>query len=174
MFDAQPRLAGELVELRPLRADDREDLYAAASDPLIWEQHPEKRNQPDVFNAYFADQLSSGGGLAVVDRAGSRVIGTTRFAGFDANASEVEIGWTFLARPYWGGGYNGEMKTLLLGHAFRFVDRVVFAVHEQNIRSQRAVEKIGGRRVGSRVDAAGRGMVVFAVERQRSAASLSA
>jgi RimJ/RimL family protein N-acetyltransferase len=67
----------------------------------------------------------------------------------------VEIGWTFLARRHWGGAYNGELKQLMLRHAFRFVDSVVFFINPENLRSQRSAEKIGGV-LGERPDAEGR------------------
>ena len=73
------------------------------------------------------------------------------------------IGWTFLARSHWGGRYNGQMKELMLQHAFRFVSCVVFLVGPQNLRSQRAVEKIGGVRVESRPDAEGRDSYVYQI-----------
>jgi RimJ/RimL family protein N-acetyltransferase len=152
-FDFQPHLVGELVELRPLRGDDFADLYAAAADPSIWEQHPvSNRHEEAVFRAYFAEHLASGETLAVLDRSNGRIVGQSRFHGFDAERSEVEIGWTFLARSHWGGAYNGEMKRLMLEHAFRYVECVVFLVDPANIRSQRAVEKIGAVRAGSRRD----------------------
>jgi Acetyltransferase (GNAT) domain len=59
------------------------------------------------------------------------VIGMSRFHGYDAEKSEVEIGWTFLARAYWGGTYNRELKSLMLRHALRRVRRVVFLVSPQ-------------------------------------------
>ena len=162
MFDFQPQLTGELIELRPLRADDFDDLYAAAADPRIWEQHPvPDRHVEPVFRAYFAEHLAAGETLAVIDRADNRIVGQSRFHGYDADRSEVEIGWTFLARSHWGGVYNAELKRLMLAHAFRYVDRVVFLVHPQNIRSQRAVEKIGAVRAGSRQDGAGRESFVY-------------
>jgi len=163
MFDKQPHLIGRLLELRPLRASDFTSLMAAASDPLIWKQHPHPRYREDVFGAFFADQLASGGGLVALDRPAGEVIGTSRFDRYDPGASEVEIGWTFLVRRCWGGAYNGEMKALMLAHAFRDLEHVVLEVHRQNLRSQRAVEKIGGVRVGSRVDPDGRVLVVFRV-----------
>jgi RimJ/RimL family protein N-acetyltransferase len=151
-FEFQPVLTGERLELRPLRAEDRDALYAAASDPLIWAQHPvSDRWKPEVFQAYFDDALASGGALVALDRGDGRVIGTSRFHGFDPAANAVEIGWTFLARPYWGGEYNGEMKRLMLAHAFRFVDNVVLMIGPDNIRSRRAAEKIGGILIGTRV-----------------------
>lgn len=164
MFDAQPHLAGELVELRPLQESDFEDLYAVAADPAIWEQHPvPTRFERDSFRAFFTRHLASGGALLVLDRRAQVAIGTSRFHGYDREQSEVEIGWTFLGRPYWGGAYNGELKSLMLAHAFRFVRNVVFIVDPGNLRSQRAVEKVGGVRVGSRPDASGREGVLYRV-----------
>ena len=155
-FDLQPTLEGQLLTLRPLRPDDFEALYAVASDPRIWEQHPASdRHREDVFRAFFREALDSGGALIALDAKDGRVIGSSRFYGYDAERGEVEIGWTFLARSHWGGAYNGEMKRLMLDHAFRFVDRVVFLIGPQNHRSQRAVEKIGAVRAGSRRDASG-------------------
>jgi RimJ/RimL family protein N-acetyltransferase len=143
-FDLQPHLKGELIELRPLTAEDWEDLFAVASDPLIWEQHPEDdRYKEEVFKIFFKDALESGGAFVVIDTKDKQIIGSTRFHGYDPEKSEIEIGWTFLARKYWGGLYNREMKQLMLTHAFRFVENVVFFVGENNIRSQKATEKIG-------------------------------
>jgi RimJ/RimL family protein N-acetyltransferase len=161
-FDSQPVLHGELVELRPLRADDYDALYAVAADPLIWTQHPASdRYREAVFTAFFDEALASGGALIAIDRASGRVIGSSRFHGYDETRSEVEIGWTFLARSHWGGRFNGEMKRLMLAHAFRFVSTVVFLVGPDNIRSQRAVERIGAVRAGVRADASGRQSYVY-------------
>jgi RimJ/RimL family protein N-acetyltransferase len=144
-FDLQPHLVGNLLELHPLRADDWEGLFQAASDAKIWEQHPAyDRYREDVFRDFFREALESRGALAAVDRKTQAIIGSSRYFGFDPEKSEIEIGWTFLARAYWGGAYNGEMKRLMLEHAFRFVERVIFLVGATNIRSQRAMEKIGG------------------------------
>ena len=116
MFDAQPHLIGDLVELRPLGEADFPALFAVAADPLIWEEHPEpNRHQGDAFRAFFDAHLASGGALLALDRRTGEVIGTSRFHGYDPERSEVEIGWTFLARSRWGGRYNGDMKALMLG-----------------------------------------------------------
>jgi N-acetyltransferase len=148
-FDLQPHLKGELVELRPLTPEDRDDLFAVASDRLIWEQHPEwDRYKKEVFKVFFREALESGGAFVVIDKQTQQVIGSTRFYGYDPEKSEIEIGWTFLARKYWGGRYNAEMKRLLLNHAFKFVESVVFLVGEKNFRSQKAMEKIGASRIG--------------------------
>ena len=163
-FDYQPVLKGDLVELRPLRSEDYDDLYAIAADPLIWEQHPvTNRHEEGSFQAFFREALASGGTLIAIDAKTRRVIGSSRFHGYNKERSEVEIGWTFLARSHWGGIYNGEMKQLMLQHAFQFVNCVVFLVGLQNLRSQRAVEKIGGVRVGSRPDGGGRNSYVYQI-----------
>jgi len=163
-FDLQPTLTGQLLTLRPLRPDDFDALFAVARDPLIWEQHPASdRYQLDVFTQFFRDGLESGGALIAIDAKNGHVIGSSRFNAYNEAASEIEIGYTFLARSHWGGLYNREMKQLMLRHAFQFVKTVVFLVGPQNFRSQRAMEKIGGVRTGTRIDGAGRTSVVFQI-----------
>jgi|SRR5207249_7966033 len=165
-FDLQPDLKGELLELRPLREEDFDELYAAASDPLIWEQHPDKvRYREDVFRQFFQDAMESGGALIAIDRKNGKIIGSSRFNAYDEAKSEVEIGWTFLARTHWGGDYNREMKRLMLTHAFSFVESVIFVVGEENLRSQRAVEKIGGIRAGAKTDTNGRDSFIYRISR---------
>ena len=111
-FDLQPDLKGELIELRPLTPGDWDDLFAVASDPLIWEQHPESdRYQEEVFKVFFSEALESGGALVVIDHMTQQIIGSTRFYGYDPEKSEIEIGWTFLAREYWGRRHKCEMKS---------------------------------------------------------------
>jgi len=159
-FDSQPTLKGDLLELRPLRPDDWDALFKVASDPLIWEQHPSwDRYKPEVFREFFREAMESHGALIAIDGADGQVIGSSRFFGYDEQASEVEIGWTFLARSHWGGVYNREMKRLLLQHALRSVKRVVFVIGPNNLRSQKAIEKLGGVRAGSRSGAGGESYV---------------
>lgn len=144
-FDLQPILKGQVLKLRPLRAEDFQALYAVASDPLIWEQHPARdRYKEEGFREFFREAMESGGALFAIDVDNGRDTGSSRFDGYDEEKSEIEIGWTFLARSYWGGRYNAEMKRLMLGHAFRFIESVIFLIGPHNLRSQRAVEKIGG------------------------------
>lgn len=172
MLNRQPTLVGELLELRPLRQDDWPALFAVASDPLIWEQHPDSdRFKEDVFRRFFADAMRSGGALVALDRATGQIIGSSRYHGFDATGSVVEIGWTFLARRFWGGTYNGEMKRLMLEHAFTVVDRVIFIIGPENRRSRRAVEKIGGVFLRSERDETGRERVVYELTRAAFAGS---
>ena len=144
-FDLQPHLKGKLLELRPLAPGDWDELFAVASDSLIWEQHPERdRYKEDVFKIFFSEALESCGAFVIIDKKNQQIIGSTRFFGYDPEKSEIEIGWTFLARKYWGGRYNRELKQLMLDHAFKFVENVIFYVGENNIRSQKATEKVGG------------------------------
>jgi N-acetyltransferase len=148
-FELQPTLKGELITLRPLRASDYADLYKIAGDPLVWEQHPDRdRYKEEVFREFFREALESGGAFVAIDANDGQIIGSSRFHGYDEEKSEIEIGWTFLSRSHWGGLYNGEMKKLMLEHAFKFVESVIFLVGTGNLRSQRAVEKIGGVREG--------------------------
>lgn len=161
------------MRLRPLRPEDFEDLYAVASDPLIWEQHPNSdRHKRDVFEGFFREAMDSGGALVALDRRNGRIIGSSRFHGYDPARSEIEIGWTFLARSHWGGVSNGEMKTIMLRHAFAFVENVVFLVGPQNLRSQKALEKIGAVRAGQRADPSGRVSVVYQITRDAFAQKL--
>lgn len=158
-FDLQPQLSGELIELRPLAAEDWDELFAVASDPLIWEQHPESdRYKEEVFTIFFTEAIACGGAFVIIDKKSGQIIGSTRFYGHDPEESEIEIGWTFLARKYWGGRYNRELKQLMLTHAFKFVERVIFYIGETNIRSQLATEKIGGIKQGfvDKTDSKGR------------------
>ncbi len=163
-FHHHPVLKGKLVELRPLCSADYDDLYAIAADPLIWEQHPVKNRHEEVgFREFFREALASDGALIAVDAATQRVIGSSRFHGYSKERSEVEIGWTFLARSHWGGRYNGELKRLMSQHAFRFVDNVVLLISPENLRSQRAAEKVGGVHVGSRPHGSGPDVYVYQI-----------
>jgi len=146
IFELQPVLSGQLLELRPLLQSDHDRLYLAAADPLIWAQHPAAdRWQRPQFDAYFEDRIASGGALIAIEKGTGAVAGASEFHRLDAQESEMEIGATFLARRFWGGANNGEMKRLMIEHAFRFVDNVVFAVSERNHRSKAAMAKIGAR-----------------------------
>ena len=157
-------MKGALLELRPIRPEDFSALFAVASDPLLWEQHPEPdRYTEEVFRGFFRGALESGGGLIVTDASDGQVIGSSRYFGYDEARSEIEIGWSFLARSHWGGRYNREMKALMLRHAFQFVDSVVFLVGPENWRSRRAMEKIGGVLIGSRSNGVGRESVVYQI-----------
>lgn len=149
-MDRQPVLEGDRFALRPLRADDWDALYAIASDPVVWEQHPmQNRWREEVFRDFFEDALAKGGALAIIDTRDGSIIGSSRFQALSSaeddpeEQSSVEIGWTFLAPRYWGKGANREVKRLMLAHALESVERVDFRVGEANWRSRIALEKIG-------------------------------
>ena len=168
VLDRQPVLCSDMLLLRPLATSDFDTLYGIASDPLVWEQHPSKdRAHEPVFRQWFREALASQGAVVALDRSNGEVIGTSRYVPHGQDA--VEIGWTFLARSRWGGTWNGEMKRLMLDHAFGSVSTVVLTVHEDNWRSQRAVERLGAIRVGASPDVHARGEnVVFHLRRDRA------
>ncbi len=137
-------MTGPRISLRPLVASDFEALYAAGCDPEIWRQHSEiGRWQRDNFKIFFDKALGSGGAHAIVENDSEDIIGSSRYYDFDAINKQIFIGYTFLARRFWGGKCNLELKKLMIGHAFTFADRVLFHTSEQNLRSQRALEKLG-------------------------------
>lgn len=146
-FEFQPTLTGPTLILRPLLAQDLEPLYAAASDPLIWEQHPDpQRYERTAFETrYFAGALDSGSALVVINRASGDIVGCSRYYEWNPETAEVAIGFTFLARSQWGGATNSELKGLMLAHAFRWAKRVWFHIGKDNMRSRRGTEKIGAR-----------------------------
>ena len=175
--DLQPTLVGQNLLLRPLTADDWDAMYAVASDPLLWELHPASdRYKEPVFREYFAGAIASRGALAVVDRTTGSIIGGSRYANFVAERNEIEIGWSFLARSHWGGVYNREMKMLMLTHAFRYFDSIRFNIGATNVRSRRAVEKIGARLGGEYVPEAINGVpavlhVMYRLSREEAEAA---
>lgn len=141
----RPVMSDDAVQLRPLAADDHDALLAVASDPEIWALHPaHDRWQPEVFRAFFDEGVASNGALAIIDRASGAIIGSSRYDIRVCQPGEVEIGWTFLSRAYWGGDWNRRVKRLMLAEAFRAgFHAVIFLVGETNFRSRRALEKIG-------------------------------
>lgn len=171
--DWQPTLSGALVTARPFTPADVDALYAVASDPRIWEQHPEPtRWQREVFQRFVDSGLAlagttHGGMLVVHDAVSGALIGSSRWYEWNAEAREVAIGYTFLARSHWGGRWNGELKRLMLAHSFQWAERVWFHVGVDNTRSQRALERIGAQfhsRAASPADPA-REAMYFTVDR---------
>jgi RimJ/RimL family protein N-acetyltransferase len=148
----QPILSDHLVVMEPLEEKHFEDLYLIASDPLIWEQHPNReRYKREVFRKYFDDGLASEGALIVKRRDTMEIIGCSWY--YELKENEVAIGYTFVARAYWGHTYNRSMKKLMLDHAFQYVDTVIFHIGANNIRSQTAIGKLGAQKIGEqRID----------------------
>ena len=145
-MNRQPVLEGDRLTLRPLRPDDRDALYAVASDPGIWARHPSHdRWQEPVFRQFFAEALARGGALAIVEKASGDIVGSRQFAAPDPDRpGEIELGWSFLARRCWGKGYNAEFKRLMLAHALAHFERVIFQVGEDNVISRKAMANLGG------------------------------
>ena len=145
-MDRQPHLETERLILRPLHEDDFAALYAVARDREIWAMHPaHDRWQEPVFRRFFDEALSECGALAIIERASGQIIGSSRYALPDPDhPDELEVGWSFLARKFWGAGYNAEFKRAMIEHALRHYDRVIFQVGEDNLISRKAMENIGG------------------------------
>ena len=145
----QPFLSNELVNLSPLQSDDFETLYAVASDPLIWEQHPNPdRYKREVFTNYFTGAMESGGALLIRDAVTNDVVGCSRFYDYLPEQSEVKIGYTFFSRTCWGKGVNRAVKHLMIAHALQYVHTIIFHVGANNLRSRKAMEKLGARFMG--------------------------
>ena len=139
----QPILENEFIRLEPLQADDFEKLYKVASDPLVWEQHPNKnRYKREVFQTFFEGALASGGAFLIYDTAKNEVVGSTRFYDYNEENKTVLIGYTFYAKQAWGKGYNFAVKNSMLAYAFQFADKVIFHVGAENYRSQKAMAKL--------------------------------
>jgi RimJ/RimL family protein N-acetyltransferase len=151
-FDAQPNhLANAAVRLSPLREDDFEALHAVASDPLLWAQHPNPdRYRRDVFRTFFDGAMASRGAFLVRDATTDAIVGCSRYYDHDAADRSVLIGYTFVARSRWGTGVNPALKRLMLDHAFRQVDRVLFHIGEHNLRSQVAIGRLGARKIAEK------------------------
>ncbi len=148
-IDTQPTLQNETVIALPLQENDFEILYQAASDPLIWEQHPNKnRYKRDEFRNYFKGAIESGGAFLVKDAVTGAVIGSSRYSDHDAAKSVISIGYTFFTRNCWGKGHNYALKHLMLDHIFQFVDTVTFYIGAVNKRSQISLERFGGVKTG--------------------------
>lgn len=147
-FNIQPTLENNLVKIVPLKAHDFERLYQVASDPLIWEQHPNKdRYKREVFENFFKGAMESKGAFLVIDIKTENVIGSSRFYDFNPETNSVLIGYTFLAKDRWGTTFNRALKTIMLDYAFEFVDKVYFHIGATNIRSQKAIGKFGAKKV---------------------------
>ncbi|RNL50194.1 GNAT family N-acetyltransferase [Pedobacter jejuensis] len=146
-FDLQPSLKNELISVMPLKADDFKSLYAVASDPLIWEQHPNKdRYKKAVFETFFKGAMESKGAFIVYDNETGEVVGSSRFYDLEEDNS-IAVGYTFIGRKFWGKGYNASLKKLMLDYAFQFVDKINLHIGATNFRSQKAAEKLGAVKV---------------------------
>jgi len=143
-MNLQPKLANELVQIVPLKESDFDELFAVASDELLWEQHPEKdRYKKDVFQDFFNAAIQSKSAFKVIDVKTGDTIGSSRYYDFNEVKKSIAIGYTFISRKYWATPYNRALKDLMINYAFQFVEKIIFHVGDTNFRSQKAVEKLG-------------------------------
>lgn len=148
LLELQPSLENEFIKIQPLKTGDFEALYSVARDPLIWEQHPNPdRYKQEVFENFFKGAMESGGAFLVFDKQSNKVIGSSRYYELDPDKSSIAIGYTFLAKDHWGGIYNPALKKLMIDHAFQFMDSVIFHIGALNIRSQKAIERLGAEKI---------------------------
>jgi len=148
-FDLQPALENDLIQIVPLKETDFDALFTVASDPLIWEQHPNKdRYQREVFQNFFKGAIESKGAFIVSERETGKIVGSSRYYDLDEENSTVAIGYTFISREFWGKGHNRALKTLMLDYAFQFIDKVILHIGATNFRSQKASEKLGATKIG--------------------------
>ena len=149
-INLQPHhLQDDIVYLKPIVETDFDRLFKVAADPSIWEQHPSRdRYKKEVFQLYFDSAISSGSAFLIAETSTNRLIGCTRFYDYNPALSRIAIGYTFLAKEYWGGKYNRAVKKLLLDYAFQFVHSVVFHIGPTNIRSQQAILRLGAKQIG--------------------------
>ncbi len=146
-FSIRPVLENEKAILYPLQEDDFESLYAVASDPAIWAQHPNPdRWKKEVFRIFFEGAIQSGGAFKIVDKASGRIAGSTRIYGYDPTRKSILVGYTFLATAYWGTGINLAVKGTLLDYLFQFVAQVCFHIGAENKRSQIAIGRLGAQK----------------------------
>ena len=151
-MNIQPVLENDMVMIRPLTEDDFEVLYETASDPKIWEQHPNKnRWKREVFLNFFEGAIQSGGAFLIIDKQSNSVIGSTRYYDYDKKDDSILIGYTFYGASYWGVGYNPSVKSMMLDYIFQFVSKVYFHIGADNIRSQVSIQRLGAIKVDERV-----------------------
>lgn len=141
-------LEDNLIQLRPITEDDFDVLYEIASDPIIWQQHPTKdRYKKEVFQLFFDGAIKAKTAFLIIDKISDNVIGSTRYYDYKPESNSIAVGYTFLAKKYWGGLYNKACKSLMLDYAFQFIDNVYFHIGETNTRSQVAISNIGAVKV---------------------------
>lgn len=147
-FSVQPVLENEEFQLIPLQQGDFESLYEVASDPKVWEQHPNKdRYKREVFENFFTGAMESRGAFKIMEKATGNVLGSSRYYNFDEEDNHIFIGYTFYGTNSWGKGINPQVKKLMLDYIFQFVDKVHFHIGKENFRSQTALERLGGQKI---------------------------
>lgn len=148
-FNLQPDfLENDSIKLVPLQENHFEELYKVASDPLIWEQHPNKnRYEREIFQNFFEGAIESKGAFLIIDKSTNEIAGSTRFYDYEPENKSIFIGYTFYGRNFWGTGFNSNVKKMMFDYAFKAVDKIQFHIGAENYRSQKAIEKLGAKKV---------------------------
>jgi RimJ/RimL family protein N-acetyltransferase len=143
--------------LEPLDPRHAEDLFAAGQGKEIWRYlaRPPLESVSDTENWIVEALRSAINGsqipFAIVDRASGKAIGSTRYLEIEREHSSLEIGWTWIAKPFQRTRVNTECKYLLLRHAFEDLHaiRVQLKTDARNLQSQRAIQRLGAVREGT-------------------------
>ncbi|MFY8022428.1 MAG: GNAT family N-acetyltransferase [Bacteroidia bacterium] len=143
-------LIGEQVELIPLESRHFEELTNLAGEPIIWEFIPVDMSSNEKCHLAFTNaniQKEKGNQFpfVIIHKQENKIIGSTRLMNIEPEFKKLEIGWTWLHPDYWASAVNLECKLLLLNFCFEELKtiRVQFKTDENNIRSQKAIRKIG-------------------------------
>ncbi len=151
-FNLQPILENDFCVLYPLEEKDFDALYEVASDPKIWEQHPNKdRWKKEVFEKFFEGAIKSRGAFKIIDKQTEKVIGSTRFYDYSETDDSIFIGYTFYAVSCWGKGFNQSVKNTMLDYVFDYVSKVKFHIGSENIRSQIAISRLNAEKIDEEV-----------------------
>lgn len=143
------RMEGALVAVEPLRPEHEDGLFEAGHDREMWAYltaFPNAFETRERFHRWIEGALAATaageeGAWAIIDRASGRPIGSTRYLALRPEHRSLEIGWTWLGRPWWRTGANVETKLLLLGRAFEQLgcERVELKTDARNARSRAAM-----------------------------------
>lgn len=141
-------LLGSTVRLVPLSVDHAEALLPSASDPEVWRWMPRRRPETaEEMRTMLSEMVANPARrcFAVLRRADDAVIGSTSMYDLDTVHGRAEVGTTWFDRSCWGGPYNAESKLLLFGHGFDDLGlvRIALRTDHLNVRSQRAMERLG-------------------------------
>ena len=150
IMNLQPTLTNNYLTIKPLQHCHYKSLFAIACNPLVWAQHPNpNRYKQAEFEVYFKGAMQSGGAFIILVTNTNEVVGCTRFYDFNTTTKNIFIGYTFVAINFWGSELNGATKKLLINYVFaNNIDTVQFHIGKYNIRSQKAIAKIGATLIG--------------------------
>jgi N-acetyltransferase len=146
-------LRGDLVRLEPLAQEHAQGLYNRGRTADDWRYMPRSSfiDMADV-RQWIEEALASSNQLpfVIVETGKGKAVGSTRYLNIRPEHRSLEIGWTWLGQEWQRTGINTEAKLLLLAHAFERLGclRVEFKTDARNLRSQRALERIGATREG--------------------------